>query len=1609
MSRRHPDSLIFDSLRLEGSLFVPALLEKAARGDHSEQAAADYQLPKGLSLADEQGRAFRIAGALWKNFDPLRARKDVDALKATIGFASEFLRDALGYTDLSLCSSPLQPSSFNNHPSPLSFPITAMARGRVPVVVAPHDLDLDTPDERFAVIGSGARKKSAYQLTQQFLNANENCTWALVTNGRQLRLVRDSDTLTRPAYLEFDLELILANDRYADFAALWRLLHASRAGKPEAEVGDCTWERWKREGEAQGERVRAGLRIGVQDALLALGSGFLQASGNDSLRQRLESGELTKEAYFQQLLRLVYRFLFLFTVEERGLLHAPDESAEAREARNIYAKGYALRRLRDRSLRRAGFDRFTDLWAGIKIVFRGLATGEPRLGLPALGGLFGINQCADLDSAALENRALLTAMRHLRWSSGTRKLAAVDYRNMGPEELGSVYESLLELIPTVDLPARNFGFVGITDEGSTAGNTRKTTGSYYTPDSLVQELIKSALNPVIDKKIADHPENPTAAILSLSIIDPACGSGHFLIAAARRLAEKLAELRAPDGAVRPEDYRHALREVISHCIYGVDRNPMALELARTALWLEGYEPGQPLSFLDHHLQCGDALLGLTGFDQLRKGIPKDAFTALSGDDKAVCKALAATNREALKSLEKRLKDKSAELFDACDLEDALQHLESIEAMPDGSTDEVEAKRSAFTRFLADAKTSPLAHACDLLLAAFLTPKTPDASSFIPHTSHLLAVLFPQKGLPTPAEVIEHAAERCREARVFHWPLRFAHIFGHGGFDCVLGNPPWERIKLQEQEFFAAREPAIAAAKNKAERAKRIQWLSEGSLHYHLSQSTSAPPPDRSEIALYREFENEKRLAEATSAYAHVNGQDGGRFPLTGVGDVNTYALFAETIDQITSKTGRAGFIVPTGIATDDSTKAFFSSLADNSRLVALWSFENEEFVFPGVHHAFKFCLVVTAGESTGAAADLAFFLRQVSWLQDEGRRFTLSAEDFRLINPNTRTCPVFRSEADAELTKKIYRRIPILIEEAQGDQPEKNPWGITFSTMFHMANDSIIFLDSPEPESLPLYEAKMMHQFDHRWAHFRNQKRNKSGDLVTEDSSPEEKSNPDYQITPRYWVPEREVLAKIARAPQCVRDAYRSQDAIRLLAALAIWIEARHEPNLLEGMTAGSARQRVIKLGGPKFESLPEKETEWLNEKALAEAREWPVLSEKELTVIREASDQTDAAREILGERSPQWLMGWRDVTNATNERTVIASVLPRAAVGHTLPLFSSPQAATILAATLANWSSVVLDFVARQKIGGTHLTYGYLKQLPILPPTTYSDIDLAYIVPRILELTYTATDLTGWARDLGYDGPPFRFDPERRARLRAELDAYFARLYGLTAEELQYILDPSITHGPDYPTVTFAGLKKNELAKHNEYRTQTLVLRAESSEESLLEIPPASFRVTHPPRIPNEARSTTQDPEDVWLHFTIHFIRQAHSEATLPLLREAWHRFADLSRYQTELSTILSEEQFNAWERSNPVKHTRSGFHQFVSKLVGSHQLSYDESSQIISFSHSNLDDVAGEPWLRTEVSLSLQLLAQHPDVEKWLPKATAQRPIQRDAAMREFLTAAS
>lgn len=1329
VTRARPTALGYDTLRLEGALLLPDVLEKAAQGNASLQTADAYHVPKGFTVQEEYGRAFRIAQAQWKAFSSTFERDDLDPSLTTRGFVEEFLRDALGYADLHR----VEPIAVGER----RFPIDALAANVLPVVIASHNLELDDPAPRFAPAGGGARRKSAFQLVQEFLNVSSDCNWGLVTNGRRLRLVRDAATLTRPSFIEFDLETILAEARYPDFAALWRLLHASRAGKR----GEAVWENWRTDGQREGSRVREGLRVGVTAALQRLGAGFLEHPANKPLRLALISGQLPKKDYFEQLLRLVYRCIFLFAVEERALLHPRDESPEAAIARQIYREGYSAARLRERCLRRLARDAHDDLWQALAIVFRALASGESRLALPALGGLFAGDQCPDLDAAALSNRALLDAMRHLRWSAASGSLAPVDYRNMGPEELGSVYESLLELVPDPDPHARTFGFIGADGDGSTQGNTRKTSGSYYTPDSLVQELIKSALDPVIEARIAAQPDRPTDALLSISVVDPACGSGHFLLSAARRLAERLAALRAPEGAVRAQDYRHALREVITHCVYGVDRNPMALELARFALWLEGFEEGRPLGFLDHHLVCGDALIGITDITQLGHGVPDAAFKPLSGDDRAICKALAKENKEGLKAFAKRKADPNLPL--GIDRDTLLAERTALEAMPDETLAEAAAKQAAYEDYLRREGASRLKQAADLFVGAFLAPKADQAAlDSTPTSRNLYLALFTETRpdeLPEArqAERLARAEALSEEARVLHWPLKFVQVFARGGFDCVLGNPPWERIKLQEEEFFANENRLVAEAKNKAERAQRIDWLSQGMLARHiypdLEQSPDEPVKEKS---IYAKFIAARRITEAMSVFAHLKGGQGGRYPLTGVGDVNTYALFAETIYQLIGKGGRAGFIVPTGIATDDSTKKYFEHLAHSGRLCSLYDFENREGLFPAIDSRMKFCLL-TLG--TVEIADFGFFFTQTAQLADARRRFTLSADDFSRINPNTLNCPVFRSQKDAELNKKIYALVPVLLRDERDGEQAHNPWTFDYMTkMFDMADSSHEFLDYhalvsigdkrstldwPYSDGLtyaPLYEAKHVHLFDHRWA---------SSTPQSEEAKPvdvQQKADPNFSIATRYWIP----------------------------------------------------RQRV--------------------EERLR-TKHW----------------------------SSHWLTGWRDIARATDERSVIAAVVPRVAAAHTLRIAFVVSEPRLTAAFVACLSSLTIDYLARQKIGGTHLTVETLKQLPILPPSAYSDIQLDFIVPRVLELTYSAHDMAPWAKDLGFDGPPFPFDSDRRAQLRAELDAYYARLYGLSRDDLCYILDPASVMGVDYPSETFRVLKNNEERDFGDYRTQRLVLAA--------------------------------------------------------------------------------------------------------------------------------------------------------------------------------------
>lgn len=1439
---RRSARLDFAAIEVVGGLLPSEVIAQIAASDASEQSDESYGVPKGLKLRDEIARYYQIALAHWESFESSREANT----SAPIGFVQSLLSECFGFKTLSKSSGKVI--------SERQFPVNFSAEnGRIPLIIAPSSpAENRKPgiDEALSQFGDDTRKRSATQLLQEYLNADEDALWGITCDGSILRILRDNASLTRPAWIEINLEKIFSEGLFPDFSALWLLLHASRFGGDGTSPSDCPLERWKERSRLDGAAAKDNLRLGVEAALIELGRGFIQHPSNTALREKFQTGELKRQAYYEELLRLVYRLIFLFAAEDRGLLHAPNTADNARKA---YLGGYSLHRLRERCVRNGSLDKNIDAWEGMKSLFNALADGQSALGLVALGGLFGPEKLSNLTACKVENKRFLKAIWHIAWFRPEgQPMTKVNWRDMQTEELGSVYESLLELTPELNLEGRDFTFA---EGDATKGNARKVSGSYYTPDSLVKLLLDTTLDPVLDAAESRNPNDPAAELLKLSIIDPACGSGHFLLGAARRAAARIAQHRMP-GAISKEVFQHALREVVSSCIYGSDRNPMAVELCKVALWIEALEPGKPLSFLDARIKCGDSLIGIFDYEMLKAGIPDDAYSVMSGDDKAVAKAFERLNKD-----ERDGKAASGFIRSLAAPAEIVDGARRIAAMPEETLQEVKAKARAFARYEASDQWQRLKLACDMYVAAFFTPKVGE----VPSPRTLVDMPVPTSGAMWEAvsgkirsDILQENASTVSEANsALHWPLAFPAVMARGGFDAVLGNPPWERIKLQEQEFFASRDTKIATAKNKSERDKLIKAL--------LAAEEGTP-----ERKLFIEFEEAKRAAEASSFFVRKSG----RFPLSGVGDVNTYALFAEHFSRLARRpsgiekqqqisllqaiadtggvreapAGRAGMIVPTGIATDSSTSAFFGDLVSSKRLNALYDFENRDGIFPGVHRSFKFS---TLSIGPAKVANFAFFLHDVTMLEEKERRFTLSPEQIAAINPNTKTAPVFRSRADAELTAKLYSKAPVLIEE-RPDHPEgdKNPWGISFQTMFHMSGDSGYFRGTEDLEKIgfnrngsnwehsdgrryvPLYEAKMIHHYDHRWATYEGEDEEQG----VRDVTLEEKQDPNFEPTPRYWVPENEVDMRASRVPTRLKTAFKKEDAESCLKILAEWVLGS-TPGLNPQNPVASLRDiqahLASVLGSQATSStvVGRSLQNWLSASAPrgVEMQRYTALDQDDLILIKEYGGRwLELAGDLIDRKKARWFLSWRDITNSTNERTVIAAVYPYSGVSNKLPVMNLPTSKGIDSACIAsNLSSLTFDYVSRQKIGGTSMNYFIYKQLPLLAPDQFQSQDKEFIQSRVIELTYTSHTMRPWAEDLGYSGAPFAFDPDRRAQLRAELDAFFAKKYGLRRDELRYVLDPHDVKGADYPSETFRGLKNKEINQFGEYRTQRLVLEA--------------------------------------------------------------------------------------------------------------------------------------------------------------------------------------
>ena len=865
------------------------------------------------------------------------------------------------------------------------------------------------------------------------------------------------------------------------------------------------------------------------------------------------------------------------------------------------------------------------------------------------------------------------------------------------------------------------------------------------------------------------------------------GSGHFLVGFVDYLADRvIAAMAEAEGAlegyvsplvedidtvrdtvlrnadaqgwtIRPEqlDDRHVVRRmVLKRCVYGVDKNPMAVELAKVSLWLHTFTVGAPLGFLDHHLRCGDSLFGCW----VRQGIERAEEGGRLFLHEPLNWAMQATQSmqvvEMLSDAEIDEAHHSAGVFAAlrqqtAPLDAFLSLVHAFEWLNATDEDDEAALQAYFTGAFGD----PV----DIAMGA--TPGVGEAAG-----SERFALL-----LERAQELIARARNLAAEERFLNWQVAFPGVWSdwdaaerHGGFDAVIGNPPWDRMKLQQVEWFAARRPEIAHAQRAADRKRMIRELRE-----------RGDP-------LSADFERANERAESGLRVARTVGD----YPWLSRGDVNLYSLFVERATGLVSPAGVVGLLTPSGIASDKTAAPFFRSVATEGRLRALYDFENRRTrydmppFFPDVDSRFKFCAFVAGRSPAAEPARCAFFLQGVGELQDSDHRFPLTPEDFATVNPNTGTAPIFRTRKDAALTTEIYRRLPVLVDRSAGE--EGKAWKLKYSTMFHMTNDSHLFRTREELEEregawpigdnrfdsaagvwVPLYEGKMVQAFDHRAASIIIKRENLHRPAQPEPAMPEQHRDPKWLPGPQYWV----------AATECGWDEGSG------------WVLGFKE------ITAPTNVRTFIAA------LLP----------AVGFGNKVPVLR-PEAMADRSAPRAGESARSGDTARSV-----WRSGP-ALNEDSP-ASV----------PRMHPERREWLLA---GNLNATIFDFVTRQKVQGQTLNLFIVEQLPVVPPERYEHVcfgrkTAAEIVREaVLELTYTAHDMAPFAQDLGYVDeagvvkPPFRWDEERRLRLRAKLDAVFFHLYGVTdRDDIRYVYS------------TFPIVERQETAEYGRFRSRDLCL----------------------------------------------------------------------------------------------------------------------------------------------------------------------------------------
>jgi methylase of polypeptide subunit release factors len=758
----------YPSIRIEGAILSPDILGRIE--ELPGQKPADFGLDSSVKVKDEIARAWADAQDYWRIF-----QRKLEMLKPDSPATTETrqqwvvpLLALLGYQ----IEYQARSTELNGKLYTISHRATNRAQAPVQIVGYREPAGLDRKPANAAV------RMSAHAVVQEFINLNEQL-YGIVTNGRVLRLLRNSSRLIKLSYLEFDLDRIFTDGLFSDFAILYRLLHATRMPLTNESATESWIERYHLDSLDSGARIREGLSRAVESAIRDFANGFLKHPENTVLREAVASNSLAAADYYKNLLRLIYRLLFLMVIEERDLVFPP---AAGKTLRDIYRNYYSVHRLRLLSEHRYLADhRRHDLWLSVRSTFRLFEADGPgqKLGVaPLAGDLFGEEAIRHIAGCTLGNDVLLGCVRALNVYEHpeNHQLIRVNYAALNVEEFGSVYEGLLEYKPTFHVHGNDIEFA------FEQGDERAATGSHYTPEDLVQPLIKHSLDYLIAERL--KAPNPEAELLDLRVTDITCGSGHILLAAARRIATELAVVRTGEEQPSPSAYRAAVRDVIRTCIYGVDLNPLAVELCKVALWLEAHNPGQPLNFLDHHIKCGNAIVGFVRREELDKGVPNEAFATMPGDDKDLAAKWRKANKQDRADIRQiRLAPPMQQR-----LEGRLTQWNVLSALPERTPAEIEAKKDRFLAFTQGNDAFLFTQLAAIPIAQFYVPKTPDNDTGLITDSQFRR--YWTDGLAPQGEGTAMALATAIEKRFFHWFLEFPDIIARGGFDCILGNPPY---------------------------------------------------------------------------------------------------------------------------------------------------------------------------------------------------------------------------------------------------------------------------------------------------------------------------------------------------------------------------------------------------------------------------------------------------------------------------------------------------------------------------------------------------------------------------------------------------------------------------------------------------------------------------------------------------------------------------------------------------------------------------------------------------------------------------------------------------